>query len=147
MKNMFENNTLWQNFGQTISRRIDNKDEKYIELNFEARVDELGEVLGLAMATGLLLNTFELPDTEEYDTFSDFLFFCKKISEALPKEEDVETAQITLLVTEYEIKATDYILTQGMTIISRGETITNETADKAILIESFRRRIMKAAGE
>ena len=143
MKNMFEDNdTFWLNLGNTLSRK--ETEEKTIELRFEARAEELTEVGGLAIITGMMLNTFELPDTEEYDTFSHFLWFCKKLYDALP-EKETEATPITLKATEKEIEATDCLLSQAMTIFSRDENMTNVNADKAILIESFRRRIMKAA--
>jgi len=145
MQKPFENNdTIRLNVAQTLIRR---KDEKLIELNFEARNDELDELAGLGYATSLMLNTFELPDTEEYDTFSDFLCFCRKLTEVLPADETIETAQVSLVVTVSELKSTVHLLSHAMSIFSRDENISNKNADKAILIESFRRRIVKAAGE
>jgi len=145
MENPFENNdTIRLNLAQTLNRR---KEENHIELNFEARNDELDELAGLGFATSLMLNSFELPDSDEYDTFSDFLCFCKKLTEVLPEDDAIETAQISLVVTKKELKATEYLLSHAMSIFSRDENISNLNANKAILIESFRRRLIKAAGE
>jgi len=146
MKELFEdNNTLWLNLRKAFNRRRNDK-EKYIEVNFELRADELAEAGGLAIAVAIMMNTFVLPDTTEYDTFTDFLLFFKEISDALPKEKaDAETAQLSLMVYEREIKAVDWMLSQGMRILGRDQNLTSENADKAILIESFRRRILKAA--
>jgi len=146
MENLFESNdTLWLNIDKSLRRRKKEK-EKFIELNFEARSDELGELLSLAVSVGLLLNVFELPDTAEYDTFADFLLFCKKLSGALSATEDAETAPVSVVVSEREINAVDYLTSHGWEIISRDENISDRNANKAILLVSFRRRIMKAAG-
>ena len=147
MKNIFrDKETLWHNLGNTFSRRLNETEEKSIALNFDAKAEELAEIAGLAVITGMLLNTFELPDTEEYDVFTDFLWFCNKIREVLP-EEETDNAPITVMATEHEIEAINYLLSHSMSIFSRNENLSNRNADQAILIESFRRRIMKAAGK
>jgi hypothetical protein len=148
MKNLFgDNDTFLHNLGKTLSRKEKDKEAKSIELNYVAKTEELAEIAELAIITGLMLHTFELPDTEEYDTFMDFLLFCKKISEALPHDDETEEAQITHTATEKEIEATNYMLSHAMRITARDENITNKRADKAIAIESFRRRMMQAAGK
>ena len=152
--NLFDE-ILQQNVGQTLRRRKRKKDEKLIELNFEAQTDELKEVLGLATIMAMTMNVFELPDNEEFDTFTDFLLFCKKISEAANNEEEqtkrhvprkAQAIQIAIKTTEREIKATGEILSHGMRLAGLDEKMSDKKANSAILMESIRRRILKAAG-
>jgi len=53
---------------------------------------------------------------------------------------------VTITPTEEEIKATVEVLSGVMPFTARDENMTDEQANKAILIESIRRRILKAAG-
>jgi hypothetical protein len=107
--------------------------------------DEIAEVMSLALINAFVINIFVLPDTEEYDFATYFLLFCKKIHETVT---DPEAEQIPLKfrASERELDATNFILSQGMGIFSRKENISDDTADKAIRIEGFRRRLLKAAG-
>jgi len=148
MEDFFEpTETLWKNLGQTLIRHKNDVDGKQIELNIEASTDELREVLEYAVTTGFLLNIVELPDTEEYDSFTDFLFFCKKIADAAPKEEEPEmqTVQVRLMVSERELKSVGSMLTESVTLMARNKDLTNKNADRLLLIENFRRKIMNAA--
>lgn len=148
MESLFENTEnkeiILQNLWQTIKRRRRTKKEKYIELSFEAKKEELEDIEELAYITGLMISTIELPDDKEFDIFADFLLFCKELKKAQLKEE--ETAQITIKVTERELKAAEEILSQAKTIFLMDVGITEKNADFVILIESFRRRMIKAAG-
>jgi len=147
MEDFFEpTETLWKNLGQTLIRHKNDVDGKQIELNIEASTDELKEVLEYAVTTGFMLNIVELPDKEEYDSFTDFLFFCHKIAIAVPKEEDPEmqTVQVRLMISERELKSVDSMLTESVTLMARNKDLTNKNADRLLLIENFRRKVMNS---
>jgi hypothetical protein len=142
---MFEENneTFWKNLTQTSKRHEDDTEDFHYELDFVAPPDELKEVLELAVIYAFVLNIFILPDTEEYDFATDYLLFCKKIHENIT---DAEADQIPLVfcVSKRELDGVNFALSEGTRILSRDVTV--DTADKTIMIESFRRRILKAAG-
>jgi len=50
------------------------------------------------------------------------------------------------MATEDETEAINYLLSHLMSIFSRNENFSNKNTDQAILIENFRRRMIKAAG-
>ena len=144
-----DNETLWQNIGQTLNRRESDEVEKFIELNFEARTDELTEILSLATIMAMTLNIFEMPDTDEFDMFTDYLLFSKRIIEAVKiedGEEEPETVQVSVMATEREIKSVSEMLSHAMRLAAREKKMTDNQANSAILMESIRRRILKAAG-
>jgi hypothetical protein len=68
-----------------------------------------------------------------------------KIRNAAP---DIETDPIRLqfTVTESEIKALHDTFSEGLLILSGSENLSDQTANKAIHFDNFRRRILNAAG-
>jgi hypothetical protein len=144
---MLENNeTMWHNIMQAKKRRQDKQEEFYYELDFVATSDELKEVFELTLIYAFVLNIFELPDTDEYDFTTDYLLFCKKIHENVIDPE-ADQIQLKISVSERELTAVNFSLSQGMGAFSRRDDISDQSANKAILIESFRRRLLKAAGK
>jgi len=135
-----DNETLWQNIGQTLSRRVSDKDEKFIELNFEARIDELKEILSLATIMAMTLNLFEMPDTDEFDKFTDYLLFSKRIVETVKiedEEDEPETVQVSIMAPEREIKAVSEMLSNGMRLAAREKNPSDNIANSAIMMESI----------
>ena len=142
----FENNAIiLKNFTNALCIISKRTNEKSFDVDFNAPADEVYEI---AQITGAVLETlteFIYPIDDKLVMVVDLSILTLKIRNAVP---DIETDPIRLqfTVTESEIKALHDTFSEGLVILSGSENISDQTANKAIHFDNFRRRILDAAG-
>ena len=139
---MKPNPTSRLNFEKARKRHLNDSDHICFNLDFKAPVEEVSVVLELARISCWHISTFELPDSEEYDFFTDFIWFSKKLIDSISNT-CIDPLPLSFSTTAREMSAAQYVLSKGMEIAARHDPLSSDFADKAILTESFRRRLIK----
>jgi hypothetical protein len=133
------------NFTNALLVISERTNEKFFDVDFNAPADEVYEIAKLSRIVTETLDEFIYPKDDKLVKIVDLYILTLKIRNAVP---DIETDPIRLqfTITESEIKAFYNVFSVGFDILSGSENLSDQTANKAIHFDNFRRRILNAAG-
>jgi len=138
---------------EKAQKQIDeNPDTVFYDVNFDVPEEEFSQIVQLGCAALFAFNLADFSENEEFFIVADFALLTKKMIEKISNFDET-TIHLAFSISKREMVALQYVLSKGLKIFSErigiysgNKKFSNDEADKSILIESFRRRILVAAG-